>query len=38
MPNRMYSVYLAVEMQTGVDQGILRTITEFVDQLPPAAD
>jgi len=38
MPNRMYSVDLPVEMQTGVDQGILSAIAEFVDQLPPAAD
>jgi len=34
----MYSADLPVEMQTGVDQEILRAITEFVDQLPPAAD
>jgi hypothetical protein len=31
-------VYLPVEMQTDVDQGILRAITEFVDGLVVSAD
>jgi hypothetical protein len=38
MPNRMYSADLPVKMQTGVDQGILGAIAEFVDGLVMPAD
>jgi hypothetical protein len=38
IPNRMYTVYLPVEMQDCVDQGILSAITEFVDGLVVPAD
>jgi len=38
MPNRMYSADLPVEIQSRVDQGILRAITEFVDGLVVPAD
>ena len=38
IPNRVYTVDLPVEMQTGVHQGILSAITEFVDGLVVPAD